>query len=141
MGDGQGAGFDPFGRQLRGQCAYRGALAGDDHTGRAIHRGNRHLTRRSTGGNGSLNPRFRGIQGNHLPILRQGPHQATTRRNEFEPIFQAKNTRYTGRDKFTNTVPNQQIRLDPPRLPQLSQRILQHKKRWLGVSGVVKGDA
>ena len=35
---------------------------------------------------------------------------------------------------------NQQIRLNPPALPQLGQRIFEDEECWLGVSGVVKGD-
>ena len=81
---------------------------------------------------------FAGEQGDHHTTLGQSAHQTPARGDQFDAIFQAKHPGNTGCGHFTDTMTDEESRLDPPRLPQLGQGHFQGKERGLGVGGVVK---
>ena len=113
-------------------------FAGDHHTLGPVNRGNRDFA--CVRGKHFLHARFRGQQRDHLPVLGQHPHQTPAGSDQLQPIGQAKDPRHTRRRHFPHTVPNQDLRLHPPALPQLRQRILEDKERRLGVGGIVNCD-
>ena len=77
----------------------------------------------------------------HL-LLRQGHgehgptgqllHQSPACRHQRQGIFQREHTRQTRGHILTNAVTNHRLGMNPPRHPQLGQRVLDHKERWLG---------
>ena len=68
----------------------------------------------------------------------QGLHQAATRRDQLQCVLEVKDTRQVRRHHLANTVTQQQIGLEAPAQPELTEGVAHHKNRRLAEPGLVE---
>ena len=134
--DVQGARRDAVRREPAQHRAHRLALAGDDRVRRAVDGGDGDLpaVRFERGGD----PLRAGEDGSHLARRRERLHQARALGDEPKPLFERERAREARRRVLADAVPEDEVRLDAPRPPQLGERVFEREERGLRVSRLVE---
>ena len=137
VGHGEGADAHALRFQIGGDSFHQLLFARDDHQFRPVDAGDGHILHVGSDGrcHGADVAEHRG----HAAIMRQRPHEPPAGRDEFEPVLQAHHSGDDRCDVLAHAVPNDEIRLQPPALPQPGQRVFDGEQRRLGVGGVVDG--
>ena len=103
--------------------------------GGSVHGGNRNTV--AVRRDGELELLLFQEYGCHSSAGRQGLHQARSRGDQAQAVFETENAGHASRNILSDAVAHNRRRLDSPGPPQLRECVLEGKKRGLGVSRLV----
>jgi hypothetical protein len=112
------------------------ALPGDDRVCRAVDGGDADF--RALRFNRAGDPLRVSENCSHLARRRERLHQARTLDNKPKPLFERECTREARRRVLADAVPEDEVRLDTPRPPQLGKRVFECEECGLRISRFVE---